>query len=75
MGQFDWLLSSLSFLEIDSQTIWSLMGETKIQETIEGKTMNVLALILLILLEGACRCLPNENIVMFHQSHTIKEIS
>jgi hypothetical protein len=51
------------------------MGETKIQETIEGKTMNVLALILLILLEGACRCLPNENIVMFHQSHTIKEIS
>jgi hypothetical protein len=37
MGQFDWLLSSLSFLEIDSQIIWSLMGETKIQETIEGK--------------------------------------
>jgi len=37
MRQFDWLLSSLSFWEIDSQTILSFMGETKIWETIEGK--------------------------------------
>jgi hypothetical protein len=49
-------------------------GRNKNCKNHSRKTMNVLFLTLLNPLEGGCRCLPNGKIVMFPQSHIIKEI-